>query len=209
MALVAETQRHDVSIDRLEQVVSGDASVAYRVLAVVNSSAFGLDRRVESLRHAIVLLGINQVRHLAILLAMSATRDASEELIKLGATRARLISRLVSRTDASSGGFTVGLLSVTEALYRTPMDELLLELPVSESISNALLHGEGEYGRLLEVARACEQIDVERIDELLPGDTHRVVDEYRAAVEWADQICSHLASRPSVSAERMRTLTAA
>jgi EAL and modified HD-GYP domain-containing signal transduction protein len=208
VALVAETQRHDVNIDRLEQVISGDPSVAYRVLAVVNSSAFGLDRRVESLRHAIVLLGINQVRHLAILLAMSATKDASEELIKLGASRARLISRLVSSSDQSSGAFTVGLLSVTDALFRTPMEELIGELPVSEQIGKALLGGDGEYGCLLEVARACEHADIERIEELLPGSAHRVVDEYRSAVEWADEICSHIASRPSVSAERMRTLTA-
>lgn len=207
MALVAETQRQDVSIDRLEQVVGGDPSLAYRVLAVVNSSAFGLDRRVESLRHAIVLLGINQVRHLAILLAMTATKDASEELIKLGATRARLLSRLVSHHDASSGAFTVGLLSVTDALYRTPMEEILQDLPVSEPIQAALLHGEGEYGQLLEVAVACEQADTARIAELVIDDPADVADEYRAAVEWADEICSHMASRPSATAERMRTLT--
>lgn len=209
MALVAETQRADVSIDRLEQVIGGDASLAYRVLAVVNSSAFGLDRRVESLRHAIVLLGINQVRHLSILLAMSATKDASEELIKLGASRARLLSRLVQHSDRASGAFTVGLLSVTDALYRTPMDELLNELPVAEPIARALLHGEGEYGSLLEVARACEHADIERIDELLPGKAHLVVDEYRTAVEWADEICSHVATRPSRSVERVRNLVTA
>lgn len=207
MALVAETQRQDVSIDRLEQVVGGDASLAYRVLAVVNSSAFGLDRRVESLRHAIVLLGINQVRHLAILLAMTATKDTSEELIKLGATRARFLSRYVSRNDASSGAFTVGLLSVTDALYRTPMEELLQELPVSEPIQAALLRGEGEYGQLLEVAIACEHADTERIAELVEDDPADVAAEYRNAIEWADEICSHMASRPSVTAERMRTLT--
>lgn len=207
MALVAETQRHDVSIDRLEQVVSSDPSLAYRVLAVVNSSAFGLDRRVDSLRHAIVLLGINQVRHLAVLLAMSATKDASVELIKLGATRARLLSRLVSHSDSSSGAFTVGLLSVTDALYRTPMEELLDELPVAEPIAMALLDGRGEYGRLLDVARACEHADIERIDDLLPGEAHKVVNEFRDAVDWADSICTHLAARPSLSAQRMRDLT--
>jgi c-di-GMP phosphodiesterase len=207
MALVAETQRQDVSIDRLEQVVGGDPSLAYRVLAVVNSSAFGLDRRVESLRHAIVLLGINQVRHLAILLAMTATKDASEELIKLGATRARLLSRLVSSHDASSGAFTVGLLSVTDALYRTPMEELLQELPVSEPIQAALLHGAGEYGQLLQVAVAIEHADTERIAELVVDDPADLALEYRAAVEWADEICSHMAARPSATAERMRTLT--
>lgn len=209
MALVAETQRADVSIDRLEQVIGGDASLAYRVLAVVNSSAFGLDRRVESLRHAIVLLGINQVRHLSILLAMSATKDASEELIKLGASRARMLSRLVQHSDKAGGAFTVGLLSVTDALYRTPMEELLNELPVAEPIARALLRGEGEYGSLLEVARACEHADVERIDEILPGKAHLVVDEYRSAVEWADEICSHVAARPSRSVERVRNLVTA
>ena len=207
MALVAETQRHDVSIDRLEDVVGGDPTLAYRVLAVVNSSAFGLDRRVESLRHAIVLLGINQVRHLAILMAMTATKDASEELIKLGASRARLLSRLASRHDQSSGAFTVGLLSVTDALYRTPMEDLMNELPVTEAIKAALLDGEGEYGTLLKVALACEHADVEAIEELMPGDAPHIVEAYRHAVEWADEICSHVAGRPSVSAERMRTLT--
>jgi c-di-GMP phosphodiesterase len=206
MALVAETQRADVSIERLEQVVGGDASLAYRVLAVVNSSAFGLDRRVESLRHAIVLLGINQVRHLAVLLAMSATKDASEELIKLGAARARLASRLASSPDGASGAFTVGLLSITDALYRTPMEELLVELPVSEPIQAALLRGDGEFGALLQLAVACERADAERIEALMPGRSSVVLGEYRNAVEWADQICSHLASRPSVSAQRMRTL---
>jgi EAL and modified HD-GYP domain-containing signal transduction protein len=198
-----------VSIDRLEEVVGGDVSLAYRVLAVVNSSAFGLDRRVESLRHAIVLLGINQVRHLSILLAMSATKDASEELIKLGALRARLLSRLANGKEAASGAFMVGLLSVADALYRTPMAELLEELPVAEPIANALLDGSGEYGRLLAVALACEQADVERIDALMPGAAHAVVDEYRGATEWADQICSHVASRPSRQVERMRHLVTA
>lgn len=206
LALVAETQRQDVSVDRLEQVIGGDPSLAYRVLAVVNSSAFGLDRRVESLRHAIVLLGINQVRHLAVLLAMTATKDASEELIKLGAARARLLSRLVSSHDMSSGAFTVGLLSVTDALYRTPMEELLEELPVSEPIQAALLRGEGEYGQLLEVAIACEQADIGRISELVVDDPAELLLEYRAAVEWSDEVCSHMASRPSVTVERIRAL---
>jgi EAL and modified HD-GYP domain-containing signal transduction protein len=209
MALVAETQRQDVSIDRLEQVIGGDASLAYRVLAVVNSSAFGLDRRVDSLRHAIVLLGINQVRHLSILLAMSATKDASEELIKLGAARARLLSRLVSHADESSAAFTVGLLSVTDALYRTPMEELLRELPVTEPIERALLRGEGEFGTLLSVAQACEQVDVERIEALMPGAAHRVVAAYRDAVEWADEICSHVPTKTSRSAEHVRSLVTA
>jgi EAL and modified HD-GYP domain-containing signal transduction protein len=206
MALLAETQRPDISIDHLEQVVGGDPSLAYRVLAVVNSSAFGLDRRVESLRHAIVLLGINHVRHLAVLLAMSTTRDGNEELIRLGATRARLLSRIASQPADASAAFLVGLLSVTDAIYRTPISELIDELPVSASIAAALVDGEGTLGTLLAVARACEQADTDRVEQLMPGAAAPIWEEYRRAVEWSDSICETFGSLPSGQFHRLRSL---
>jgi EAL and modified HD-GYP domain-containing signal transduction protein len=208
MALLAETQRDDIDIDRVEEVVGGDPSLAFRVLAVVNSSAFGLDRRVESLRHAIVLLGIVQVRHLAVLLSLSSTKDASPELITLGASRARLLSRLVERSELANAAFTVGLLSVTDALYHTPMEDLVRELPVSNQIHEALLGGGGELGRLLDVAKACERADIDRIETLLPGRADRVREEYMAATAWADGMCADVALKGSRPAAKLRALVA-
>jgi EAL and modified HD-GYP domain-containing signal transduction protein len=197
IALLAEMQRVDIDINRVEQLVGTDPTLAFRVLAIVNSSAFGLDRRVESLRHAIVLLGVTQVRHLATLLALSASTDASVELIALGATRARLASAIAPSADLRSSAFTVGLLSVTDSLYGTPMDELLQELPVSAAIEDALLFGTGDLGWVMNVIRACENADVETLVELTADRFDEVQHAYAEAVGWADTIRAQLADKRS------------
>ena len=188
MALLAEMQRTDIDIDRTVELVGSDPSLTFRLLAIANSSAFGLDRRVDSLRHTIILLGLGQVRRMAGLIALSTAAGASEELITLGATRARMISSLVTGGAASSIGFTVGLLSVTDAIYHTPMPELVGELPVSAEIASALVDGEGELGRALDIVRACEAGDVARLVELDAGSFEQLRLMYAEAIEWADDL---------------------
>ncbi|MDJ0767443.1 MAG: HDOD domain-containing protein [Ilumatobacter sp.] len=197
VALLSEIQRHDIDIDRIEALVGSDATLAYRLLSVVNSSAFGLDRRVDSLRHAIVLLGVNQVRQMAMLLALSATNNSSEELLVLGATRAKLLSKLVADSELASSAFTVGVLSVTDALYNTPMTRLIADLPVTDQIEAALVAGEGELGRLLSVAKACEEADGDRISSLLPGKLEDTRVAYGEAAHWANALRNQIADRPS------------
>lgn len=188
LALMAEMQRDDIDVDRTEELVATDPTLAYRLLSVVNSSAFGLNRKVESLRHAIVMLGISQVRHLAVLLALGTGARASEELIARGAERARLASRLETNEDLRNAAFTVGLLSVTDAIFQTPMEELLRDLPISDDIADALLFGTGPHGRTMEIIRACEDADVEALTELMPGGFSELRDAYGDAISWANQI---------------------
>ena len=60
----------------------------------MNSSSYGLTVHVQSIRHAIVMLGLAQVRHLAVLLTMATSAQAvNEELIVLAATRAKMACR--------------------------------------------------------------------------------------------------------------------
>ncbi len=188
MTLLAEMQRADIDIPQIEMLVATDPSLAYRLLAVVNSSAFGLDRRVDSLRHAIVLLGLNQVRHLAVLLALSTAREASEELLTTGAVRARLASILVDDPELRSAAFTVGLLSITDAIFNTPMEELVDDLPLSDEIVAALLDRSGPLGATLRLVLACEQADVAELHDLAPAGIARLHAAYGASVLWAEQL---------------------
>ncbi len=43
-------------------------------------------------------------------------------------------------------GFTVGLLSVLDAMTQAPMEVILAALPLDEEINQALLHHEGTAG---------------------------------------------------------------
>lgn len=202
ISLLAEIQRDDASIERVEALVGSDPSLAYRVLAVVNSSAFGLDRQVESLRHAIVLLGLHQVRNLAVLLTLSSSADNDQELITLGASRARLASMLVPDRAMRSSAFTVGLLSVTDAIYDTPMESLLDDLPLAAPVRDALVHGSGELGAVLNVVKACERADIDAVVAYAPGRVDEVNSAYADAAHWADTMRRQLAG---VAARPART----
>jgi c-di-GMP phosphodiesterase len=193
LALLADMQQEDISVDRIEQVVGRDPSLAFRLVGVVNSSAFGLDRRVDSVRQAIVLLGIERVRRLTALLVLASMKNANDELITIGLGRARLASELVVDRSLRASAFLVGLLSVTDAIYGMPMEELIHDLPISQTVAEALLHETGALGEVLAVVRACETADRETLEHAGPsvmGGLEHLRLAYGDAVAWTNDLRS-------------------
>ncbi len=56
----------DSGAEALEQVIQKDPALSARVLKVTNSSFYGLSRTVDSVRHAVVMLGLGAVKNIAI-----------------------------------------------------------------------------------------------------------------------------------------------
>ena len=159
--------------------------MAYRVLAAVNSSSFGLDRRVASLADAVSMVGAGHLRHVATLVAPTATTDADEALMVSSVRRAKLLSVLVSNADKAGEAYVVGLLSVAEDVYGVSMPDLLAELPLGTEATAALLDRTGEYGALLTLAEACERGDTDLVRRLVPDAPDHVLEEFAAANTWA------------------------
>jgi EAL and modified HD-GYP domain-containing signal transduction protein len=63
--------RPEASIVEVEDLVKRDPSLTYRVLQCVNSAAFGVRRELQSIRQALVLLGLDQVRKWASVWALA------------------------------------------------------------------------------------------------------------------------------------------
>jgi HD-like signal output (HDOD) protein len=64
--VVEEADRPDPSPQRLEGFITRDPALTAQVLRVVNSAYYGLSGQVASVGQAIVILGIQQVRNLAL-----------------------------------------------------------------------------------------------------------------------------------------------
>ena len=64
--LMAEIDRPNVSLRRIGEIVSGDVSLSAKLLQLVNSSFFGISRKVVAPAHAVSLLGTAIVRAVAI-----------------------------------------------------------------------------------------------------------------------------------------------
>lgn len=162
LRLLARLQDPDLGFDELVELVGQDVSLAFRLLRHVNSAAFGFRRRLDSLREALVALGLERTRSVVSLLAIAAIDDKPSELVQCALVRAHMGELLAARVDPArrSAHFTAGLLSVLDALTDTPMDELVTQLPLSDDVAVALLGtGGGTIGRVLEVVRAYERGD--------------------------------------------------
>ena len=171
-----------IDVGALESIMASDPSLAFRLLTAVNANAFGLDRSVRSLDQAMSLLGPEKLRCLAELIASSGDTVDDDIHITKGAVRARMAAEMLAGTDQVGSGVTVALLSTTDQLYGAPIAELLVELPVTDEIVGALLHGRGQLGEMLDVIRACERHDIALLDELAPGRRDDLCSMYAAAV---------------------------
>jgi EAL and modified HD-GYP domain-containing signal transduction protein len=178
------------TFEELEQTISRDVGLSYRLLTYLNSAYFNLPRRVASVREALVLLGTQAVRRWATLIVLSDVRDTPHELTVTALVRARLCELIARERPASDpplepeAFFTVGLFSVVDAIARAPLSELIDALPLSEDARAALVEQRGPMGDALAATLAYERGDLETVAERLPGVA--VSDLYLAAVGWAD-----------------------
>lgn len=193
--LLAEANQPEVRIDRIENLIAADPTLAYGLLKVVNSSSYGLTVHVQSIRHAIVMLGLAQVRQLAMLLTMAGTsHGVSDELVVLAATRARMAAQLAGEDkELSNGAFTAGLLSVIDVVFHSSMHELLADLPLSQPVRRALLDGTGPVGNVLAAVYAFERADTAALERLRPDDSELMRDAFGEGASWAENLRRTLA----------------
>jgi EAL and modified HD-GYP domain-containing signal transduction protein len=188
--LLAKINDPSADIDQLSELVSHDVALSVRVLNHVNSAAWSLNHHVDSIREAVVYLGRDEVRNLAALMLMSQVDRKPKEIMVMALVRAKFCELLARecREPNPDTFFTAGLFSVLDALMDTPMDELLVELKVSDEMAGALLHHEGEIGEALEIAKQIEvgaDLPQPEEDEV---QLHELADLHNRATAWADSV---------------------
>jgi putative nucleotidyltransferase with HDIG domain len=94
-ALLAE---EDVSVDEIEAILRHDPGLATNVLRLANSAFFGLRKKVGTLKHAVVLLGVRRFAQIAVSASMSKTMDKAVEGYDLSPGELWLHSIAVSNT---------------------------------------------------------------------------------------------------------------
>jgi len=70
-ALIRTLKAENQSIDGVSSLIARDPALAARLLKLANSSQFGLSRSVGLLDHAVAIVGLNQVRSLALAASLS------------------------------------------------------------------------------------------------------------------------------------------
>lgn len=150
LKVLAMLEDPNCEVDVLEILLSQDVTISYKILRIVNSSFFGFRRKIDSVKQAVVALGMKAIRDWFIILALTSIDDKPRELIMLTLVRARMMKALAQKKNLSPDlCFTTGLFSSIDAIMDQPMSQVMKELPLSNDIANALIRREGEVGKLL------------------------------------------------------------
>ncbi|MEO6276705.1 HDOD domain-containing protein [Roseateles sp.] len=159
MELMARVDEGE-DVERLEQTLKRDPSLAFKLLRYMNSAAFGLPVEVSSFRHAIMLLGYARLKRWLALLLTTASKDHSMRPIMYGAVRRGLLMEELAQgmdeREQRDEMFICGLFSLLDHMLKQPFDKLLQSIPVPERVRQALVDGTGPFLPYLQLVRAIE-----------------------------------------------------
>ncbi len=180
---------------RIEAEMRHDVALSFHLLRYINSPGVGLVTPMESVRHAIVILGPAKFAKWLSLVMVSGSpaSQISPALFRTALTRARFVELLglqkMSDADADTL-FLAGMLSLLEALTGMPMRTALKDINVAQPIHEALCENRGPYAPYLELCEACEHADTSGIETLTRSigiDVGRVTAAHLDASRWAEQ----------------------
>jgi EAL and modified HD-GYP domain-containing signal transduction protein len=195
LRLLQALNKPDLSVHHIEEIIKPDAALCYRILRTVNSAAYALQRTVQSIREALVLLGRDPIRRWASVWALAGLNEqAHSELVVMSTVRARCCELLAASRgdeDAAAEGFLVGMCSMLDAILSRPMATILEDLPLAPASRAALLGEDNPMRRILDCAIAYERGEWDRCTGLakqagikltvLPG-------AYAEALRWSKEL---------------------
>ncbi|WP_245964959.1 EAL and HDOD domain-containing protein [Trinickia dinghuensis] len=161
LALIAS----EAPLVELEQELKRSPDVVMQLLRLVNSSAYGLERRIASVREAILATGTRQIARWAQLVLYASNGELSwrsDPLAQLVGARSRFMELAAARVRPDSerfgdAAFMTGVFSLVHVLLGDAEPaESLAQIRLVAEISDAIVHRAGLLGALLTLAEAVE-----------------------------------------------------
>ncbi|MGV1100921.1 HDOD domain-containing protein [Thiovibrio sp. JS02] len=192
--------RPNTSANDLNRVISLDPVLTGQVLKLINSAYYSLPNQISSLTRAIIMLGLNTVKNLALSTAVLGSMGREESFQSL------------SMDEFWTHSICVGVMAKALAI-RKGIPAMLQE----EFFVGGLLHDlgkiplnncfAGEYRQSLELAR-LEQGPLTRAEEMMLGFDHGVVgrmiaEKWQLSPTLVDLLCYHHAPENAAGKTRL------
>ena len=190
-----EKVRQEADTKELETLFKKDVALTFKLLRYINSAGFGLSCEVQSIRHAVSILGMQPLyRWLTLLLVTAGGAPTMPTLARTAITRGRLCE-LIGKACLSRGDqdnlFIVGVFSLLPAFLEMPMEQVLERIVIPEKLIDALAERSGIYGPFLALAESVESGDTEQLERLacsLMVTPQQVSQAHLQALAWVEQL---------------------
>ena len=166
--LVSELQDPDISIDRVAKLVEKNPTLSYQLLRILNSPVCGISKKVNSIKEAVVFIGLVQIKKWALLITLTSSSSQPIEVFRVILTRAHCCQAMCTLSGKANAdtAFVAGVLSGIDAVLNMDKEDALNQIALNDEIKNMILKYEGEIGSYLKVIKALEDNDWNKIAKL-------------------------------------------
>jgi EAL and modified HD-GYP domain-containing signal transduction protein len=191
------------STREIAEQFKADTSLSHRLLQATRSAAFALNRPLESIQEAVMMLGARELyRWLSVLLMSADNRSAiATALHETALTRGRLLELLAQaadgRDDPAEQLFVTGTFSLLDLLLNVPLEVALALTPLPTPATEALIGETGPWWPYLAIALAIERDEPAQLEAncaVLKIDLNKAIELSREARDWAAETVKSLRS---------------
>jgi len=193
--IMGEISQRQVDYSKLDNYISSDVSLSFKLLRYVNSSFFRRTSEISSIQQAIIMLGENEVRRFISMMALGKlSDDKPKELVKVSSIRAKFCELLTLAAKSASNPnelFMLGLFSLIDAILDISMETIMDDLPLSNQLKDALIKNQGFEFYFLRLAISYEKgdwSDVTFCSNILDIPENQLPGLYLDALKWGDMI---------------------
>lgn len=162
--IIHQLRTLDPDYNRIAQAVELDVGLSYKVIRLSNTISFGARYSIRSVRQALVRIGILELRRwFNVLLLKDLQQVENHELIKQSLVRAHLMENLAQYCEAKEQSLDyllTGMFSSIDVLLSKPMEEVLMGMPLVDTVKAALLGEENGLKHVLDFVKRYETMDI-------------------------------------------------
>lgn len=180
------TDFHELSI-----IVSQDVSLSHKLLLAVNKPSAMIPVRVENISDALRYMGLKKLKFWVNMLLLDKIDDVPKELMVSSLIRAKFCENMAEssghKVDKDSY-FLVGLFSALGAFFKSPIEDIVTEMPLSDDVVAALVTKKGLMGEALSCLAKIESTNTNYMDLSFEGiQLTEIANIYLTSSAWAQE----------------------
>lgn len=150
-----------------------DPNLTMSLLKFINSAAFYFRQRINSIVQAINLIGIVKLQNWLLMMSYAegespSTSPLFQTSILRGKILEYILEKIANDKQLIDKGFLTGILSLSDVIYKTKLENIVKELNLDNDIASAILNRKGILGNILTLIEYDEKNKIEAfIDKMI------------------------------------------
>jgi EAL and modified HD-GYP domain-containing signal transduction protein len=192
--LWSEINKAELDFKNITAIFEDDINLSFKLLRYVQSPIFKRDAAIQTIKQAIIVLGIVELkRFISLLFTAQFSIGKPKALTIMALSRGRFCELMVNATlpiNSQPSAFLIGLLSLIDAMVDGDIQELMDKLPLHQDMKDAIINRKGESANFLKLCELLEKGNWENVElfcQQINVDPEQSCGLFEDALIWAEQ----------------------